>query len=68
MITQGTHQHTQTLNTESKVPKDSTYGTILNEVISAAKDVFLSEVNLFFTELQQMRPLLVRHMTQVFVE
>ena len=60
-------QSTQTLKTDSKKLKDTTYGAVLNEVISATKDVFLSEVNLFFTELQQIQPRLIKHMTQISV-
>ncbi len=67
MINSDQQQYRQTLNTETKKPTDNTYGAILNEVMCAAKDVFQSEKNLFFTELQQIQPRLIKHMTQVSV-
>ena len=44
--------------------QERSYGSVLGEVISSAKDVLRSEVNLFITEFKQIQPNLTKHLGQ----
>ena len=49
---------------QSQPYQERSYSTVLNEVISSAKDVMRSEVKLFVTEFRLLQPSLTKHITQ----
>lgn len=65
MIMPESHQHTQILNAKKKNTDADSYGHAFSEIASALKGIFVSEANLFVTELKQYQPKILKHITQI---
>ena len=67
MATTDNYQYSQQNQRTDPAFSERSYGSVLNDVISSAKDVFRSEINLFTTELKQLQPNLTKHIAQAAI-
>ncbi len=67
MATTDNYQYSQQNQRTDPAFSERSYGSVLNDVISSAKDVLRSEINLFTTELKQLQPNLTKHIAQAAI-
>ncbi len=67
MATTDRYQYSQQNGRIDPAFQEPSYGSVLNDVISSAKDVVRSEINLFMTEFKQLQPQLTKHFAHVAI-